>query len=161
MRPPITGRSQWGGWGEALCVAHQWNLQVAIFVSFPDGSLSLCVGPAGPVGASGTMCLLWSGTHYDAIQLTPPADVSQLFPATWTSQATSALRDEMLSHHAAVTVAAVAALLSLLMSLLLLRLFCCFVVAVGLDVARCSLPLLWLLLLWALLLLLLLLLLWL
>ena len=81
MSPPIESRSQWGGWGEALCVAHEWKLQVAIFVRFSDGSLALCVGPAGLAGASGVMCLLWSRTHYDAIRLNPPADVSQLFPA--------------------------------------------------------------------------------
>ncbi len=73
MRPPITGRHQWGGFPEAIAMSHAWNVKVAFWVEDVSPSASgayfmLCepVGP-DPCTEERRISLVWRRTHYDLL----------------------------------------------------------------------------------------------
>ena len=70
MRSALGCRRQWGGYAEAACVASLWKLDI-FFVLHSDRSLTLTCEPIRPNGAQGSVCLLWTGTHYDLLRFEP------------------------------------------------------------------------------------------
>ena len=71
MRSALGCRRQWGGYAEAACVASLWKLDIFFFVLHSDMSLTLTCEPIRPNGAQGSVCLLWTGTHYDLLRFEP------------------------------------------------------------------------------------------
>ena len=66
---PIEHRRQWGGYGEALLLSHEWGRVVAIFGQTAKGEHFLLCEPIRPPGADdkSRICLLWKRTHYDLL----------------------------------------------------------------------------------------------
>ena len=50
MRPPITRRSQWGGFAEAALISHAWKITVAILAKRSDGKYVILCEPVQPPG---------------------------------------------------------------------------------------------------------------
>ena len=69
MRGPVLSRRQWGSWPEALAIASKWKLKVCVFTQDAAGSLVLVQAPCGAEATTQVMCLLWNGSHYDALRL--------------------------------------------------------------------------------------------
>ena len=71
MQPPIESQRQWGGWAETFCVASVHHSKVLNFIRIGNDSICLACGPYGHPRQRYHLCLLWSGTHYDALSLSP------------------------------------------------------------------------------------------
>ena len=71
MKFPITHRRQWGGYGEALLLSHEWKVVIAFFAERAPGQYFLLCEPVSPPGANVALriCLLWKVTHYDLLSL--------------------------------------------------------------------------------------------
>ena len=63
-----TTETQWGGYAEAHCIASWWGVKVLVFNMNEDkDSLHLVCEPIGYPHASITLCILYSGTHFDVV----------------------------------------------------------------------------------------------
>ena len=93
MTPPITSSRQWGGWAEAYFIASRWRMKVLHFVQYGNDSIGLACQAYGHPHSSDYLCLLWDGTHYDALKLTPSVlelkTVQQSLPASGAQKTTT------------------------------------------------------------------------
>ena len=64
-------RSKWGGFAEAAVLAFYWRVRVGFFaLDTSRTAVFLLMDPAGPTDeALPHICLLWNGTHYEAMQM--------------------------------------------------------------------------------------------
>ena len=74
MRKETVGKEQWGGFAEAVLIAHRWQVEVGFFVLWGEesdsSSVSLMCEPVVPKRAAGRrVCALWRRTHYDLLVL--------------------------------------------------------------------------------------------
>ena len=63
-------RRRWGGFAEASVMAFHWGVRVGFF-AMTEGEVEvfLLCAPAGPTDSHARICLLWTGTHYEVLQL--------------------------------------------------------------------------------------------
>jgi len=73
MGAAITQRRQWGGFAEASVLAHMCKVKLYLFVSYEDGSVALQCEPVQPPGSTASVCLMYSGAHYDSLSMEPAA----------------------------------------------------------------------------------------
>jgi len=73
MGAEITHRRQWGGFAEASVMAHLFKVELYFFVRYEDGSVALQCEPVRPADSTASVCLMWSGTHYDSLTIQPAA----------------------------------------------------------------------------------------
>ncbi len=73
MGAAITQRRQWGGFAEASVLAHMYKVKLYLFASYEDGSVALQCEPVQPADSTASVCLMWSGAHYDSLSMEPAA----------------------------------------------------------------------------------------
>ena len=71
MKPPINNHRQWGGWAESLYIASLSQTKVLNFIMCGNDSIGLACGVYGHPDAQTHWCLLWTGGHYYALELSP------------------------------------------------------------------------------------------